>query len=30
MEQESVIKQHYGPVTWLSNPVLVPKPDGGI
>ena len=30
MEQEDVIEQHYGPVTWLSNPVLVPKPDGGI
>ena len=22
MEQEDVVEQHYGPVTWLSNPVL--------
>ena len=28
MERDDVIEQHYGPVTWLANPVLVPKPDG--
>ena len=30
MERDDVIEQHYGPVTWLANPVLVPKPDGNI
>ena len=28
MESDDVIKLHHGPVTWLSNPVLVPKADG--
>jgi len=26
--EENVIENHIGPVTWLSNPVLVPKDDG--
>ena len=30
MEDNGVIEQHSGPVTWLANPVLVPKPDGNI
>ena len=30
MEDYGVIEQHSGPVTWLANPVLVPKPDGSI
>ena len=30
MERDDVIEQHCGPVTWLANPVLVPKPDGNI
>lgn len=30
MEQDGFIGQQYGPVTWPSNPELVPKPDGGI
>ena len=30
MEDDGVIEQHSGPVTWLANPVLVPKPDGNI
>ena len=28
MEKNDVIEDHEGPVTWISNPVLVPKPDG--
>ena len=28
MESDDIIEQHFGPVTWLANPVLVPKPDG--
>ena len=27
MEADDVIEPHHGPVTWLSNPVLVPKAD---
>ena len=30
MKDDGVIEQHSGPVTWLANPVLVPKPDGNI
>ena len=30
MEADDVIEQHHGPVTWLSNPVLVPKADGSM
>ena len=30
MEDDGVIEDHVGPVTWLSNPVLVPKPTGGL
>ena len=30
MERDDVIEQHHGPVTWLANPVLIPKPDGTI
>ena len=25
---DDVIEVHKGPVTWISNPVLIPKPDG--
>lgn len=28
MESEGVTEDHTGPVTWISNPVLVAKPDG--
>ena len=28
MESDDVIEPHHGQVTWLSNPVLVPKADG--
>ena len=30
MEADDVIEPHHGPVTWLSNPVLVPKADGSM
>ena len=30
MEADDVIEPHYEPVTWLSNPVLVPKADGSM
>ena len=30
MEADDVIEPHHGPVTWLFNPVLVPKADGSI
>lgn len=30
MESDDVIEPHLGPVTWLSNPVLVPKADGSM
>ena len=30
MESDDVIEPHHGPVTWLSNPVLVPKADGSM
>ena len=30
MEADDVIESHHGPVTWLSNPVLVPKTDGSM
>eukprot|EP00794_Sanderia_malayensis_P005811 gene5811-6508_t len=30
IESDDVIKQHYGPMTWLANPFLVPKPDGSM
>ena len=30
METDDVIEPHTGPVTWLSNPVLVPKADGSM
>ena len=30
MEENDVIEEHIGPVTWLSNLVLAPKDDGGI
>ena len=30
METDDVIEPHVGPVTWLSNPVLVPKADGSM
>ena len=30
MEADDVIKPHHGPVTWLSNPVLIPKADGSM
>eukprot|EP00112_Aurelia_sp_Birch-Aquarium-sp1_P020148 Seg5125.1 transcript_id=Seg5125.1/GoldUCD/mRNA.D3Y31 product="Transposon Tf2-2 polyprotein" protein_id=Seg5125.1/GoldUCD/D3Y31 len=30
MEDDDDIEQHYGPVTWLANPVLVPKRDGNM
>ena len=30
MEDDGFIEQHSGPVTWLTNPALVPKPDGCI
>eukprot|EP00112_Aurelia_sp_Birch-Aquarium-sp1_P010952 Seg2314.7 transcript_id=Seg2314.7/GoldUCD/mRNA.D3Y31 product="Transposon Tf2-3 polyprotein" pseudo=true protein_id=Seg2314.7/GoldUCD/D3Y31 len=30
MLKDGVIEEHTGPVTWISNPVLVPKPDGSL
>ena len=30
MEKAGVIEDHEGPAPWISNPVLVPKPDGGL
>jgi hypothetical protein len=30
MEDEGVIEDHVGPVTWISNPVVVPKSDGAL
>ena len=30
MENDDVIEQDHGPVSWLANPVLVPKPDGNM
>ena len=30
MENDDVIEQHHGPVTWLANPDLLPKPDGNM
>ena len=30
MEEEDIIEEHHGPVTWLSNLVLAPKDDGAI
>ena len=30
MEADDVIKPHHGPVTWLSNQVLVPNADGSM
>ena len=30
MEGEGVIEDHEGPAPWISNLVLVPKPDGGL
>ena len=29
MENNDIIEEHVGPVTWISNPVIVPKPTGG-
>ena len=30
MVENDVIEDHTGPITWISNPVLVPKPDGNL
>lgn len=30
MEEQGVIEEHHGPVTWLSNPMLVPKDDNRV
>ena len=30
MENDDVIEQHHGPVSWLANPVLAPKPNGNM
>ena len=30
MENDDVIEQRHGLVSWLANPVLVPKPDGNM
>ena len=30
METDDIIEPHHGPVTWLSNPVLIPKADGSM
>ena len=30
MEDNDVIEDHDGPVTWVSNPVLIPKADGNL
>ena len=30
MQADDVIEPHHGPVTWLSNPILVPKADGSM
>ena len=30
MEENDIIEEHTGPVTWLSNLVLAPKDDGGV
>ena len=30
MIQDGVCSEHHGPAPWISNPVLCPKPDGGM
>lgn len=30
MESQGIIEEHHGPVSWLSNPQLVPKEDGHV
>ena len=30
MTEDGICSEHHGPAPWISNPVLCPKPDGGM